>query len=87
MHTNRGAPTPPIAFAGSAADVTGRLDRGRVGRVEVDDRLRARLASTGADVDASADALGEASRDWWPLAMVWALDNQVAARALGLRGR
>jgi alkyldihydroxyacetonephosphate synthase len=81
MQTNRGAPTPPIAFAGHAADVTGRLDRGRVPHVEVDDRLRARLASTGADVDASADALGEASRDWWPLAMVWALDNQVAARA------
>jgi len=81
MQTNRGAPTPPIAFAGVAADVTGRLDRGRVGHVEVDDRLRQRLAGTGADVDASADALSEASRDWWPLAMVWALDNQVAARA------
>ena len=23
----------------------------------------------------------ESSRDWWPLAMTWALDNQVAARA------
>ncbi len=23
----------------------------------------------------------EASRDWWPLAMIWALDDQVAARA------
>src|SRR5258705_12406082 len=81
MQTNRGAPTPPTAVAGDAAGVTGRLDRGRVGHVEVDDRLRQRLASTGADVDASADALSEASRDWWPLAMVWALDNQVAARA------
>ena len=81
MQTNRGAPTPPIAFAGDAADVTGRLDRGRVGHVEVDERLRERLATTGAEVDASADALSEGSRDWWPLAMVWALDNQVAARA------
>src|SRR5262249_36478115 len=25
--------------------------------------------------------VGEASRDWWPLAMIWALDAQVAARA------
>ena len=27
------------------------------------------------------DALGEASRDWWPQAMIWALDGQVAAKA------
>jgi alkyldihydroxyacetonephosphate synthase len=26
-------------------------------------------------------ALSEASRDWWPQAMIWALDGQVAARA------
>ena len=25
--------------------------------------------------------IGEASRDWWPLAMIWALDDHVAARA------
>ena len=55
-------------------------------RVEVDDALRERLAATGADVvDAAATSIGEASRDWWPLAMIWALDGQVAARAA--RGR
>ena len=29
----------------------------------------------------TATPLGEASRDWWPQAMIWALDGQVAARA------
>jgi alkyldihydroxyacetonephosphate synthase len=27
------------------------------------------------------DEVGEASRDWWPQAMIWALDGQVAAKA------
>jgi alkyldihydroxyacetonephosphate synthase len=27
------------------------------------------------------DAVGEASRDWWPQAMIWALDGQLAAKA------
>jgi alkyldihydroxyacetonephosphate synthase len=78
MQTNRGAPTPPIAFAGDVASVTSRL---AAGRVEVDDRLREQLASSGAEVSTSAPEISEASRDWWPLAMVWALDNQVTARA------
>ncbi len=78
MPTNRGAPTPPIAFAGGASGVRSRLDSPRV---EVDDRLRERLAGTGADVSTAAPEIGEASRDWWPLAMIWALDDQVAARA------
>jgi alkyldihydroxyacetonephosphate synthase len=78
MQTNRGAPTPPIAFAGDPAEVGGRL---RGPRVEVDDALRDRLRGTGADVSADASEISEASRDWWPLAMVWALDNQVTSRA------
>ena len=79
METNRGAPTPPIAFADGAGGATDRLD-GR--RVEVDDALQARLAATGADVSTrAAEIVTEASRDWWPLAMIWALDDQVAARA------
>jgi alkyldihydroxyacetonephosphate synthase len=56
-------------------------DRLPTTRVEVDDRLRARLAATGADLVDDAPAVAEASRDWWPLAMIWALDAQVAARA------
>src|SRR6187200_414094 len=53
MQTNRGAPTPPIAFGGDAAGVRDRVEGARV----------------------------EASGDWWPLAMIWALDDQVTARA------
>jgi alkyldihydroxyacetonephosphate synthase len=78
MQTNRGAPTPPIAFAGDPARVRGRLTGPRV---DIDDALRERLASTGADVSADASAVSEASRDWWPLAMVWALDSQVTSLA------
>jgi alkyldihydroxyacetonephosphate synthase len=78
MQTNRGAPTPPIAFAGDPAGVGARLSGPRI---EVDDTLRERLRSTGADVSADASEVSEASRDWWPLAMVWALDNQVTSRA------
>lgn len=72
-----GAPTPPIALAGDPAAVTGRLT-GR--RVEVPDAVLARL---GAICPTSVDSveLAEASRDWWPQAMIWALDGQVAALA------
>jgi alkyldihydroxyacetonephosphate synthase len=78
METNRGAPTPPIAFAGDAAAVRGRLDNSRV---EVGGQLADQLAATGAAVSTAAAEVSEASRDWWPLAMIWALDNQVTARA------
>jgi len=76
VHTNRGAPTPPIAFGeGGIGDhlVTARFD--------VDDALRERLRATGAQISVDPIEVGEASRDWWPLAMIWALDAQVAARA------
>jgi len=76
--TNRGAPTPPIAFGRDAAEVSARLD-GAV--VPVDDRVLGRLRDACADVTVDAAAIAEASRDWWPLAMIWALDGQVAGRA------
>jgi alkyldihydroxyacetonephosphate synthase len=78
METNRGAPTPPIAFAGDAARVRGRLDNSRV---DVGGRLSEELAATGAEVSTSSSEISEASRDWWPLAMIWALDDEVTARA------
>jgi len=78
MDTNRAAPTPPIAFAGDAAEVRSRFDGTRV---EVRDELRDELAATGAAIETGAEQLSESSRDWWPLAMIWALDNQVAQRA------
>src|SRR5258708_30441875 len=78
MQTNRGAPTPPIAFGGDAAGVRDRVDGLRV---EVSNELREQLAATGARVSFAPAEIGEASRDWWPLAMIWALDDQVAVRA------
>src|SRR5499427_10390482 len=76
MEPNRGAPTPPIVLA--AGDVTDHLASKRI---EIDDALRTRLASTGAEIDDAETTIAETSRDWWPLAMIWALDAQVAARA------
>jgi len=73
-----GTPTPPIPFGRDAAEVTARLD---AAFVDVDERLLERLRGACAEVTVDAAALSEASRDWWPLAMVWALDGQVAARA------
>jgi len=46
----------------------------------VPDAVLDRLAAICA-ISADGDVVGEASRDWWPLAMIWALDGQVAARA------
>ena len=76
MPTNRGAPTPPIAFGDG--DIRDHL---QTRRVEVDDALRERLRATGAEVVDSGAEVAAASRDWWPLAMIWALDAQVAVRA------
>jgi alkyldihydroxyacetonephosphate synthase len=73
-----GQPTPPIAFGGAPADVRAHL---AAPAVPVDDALLGRLRSACADVTADAASIAEASRDWWPLAMIWALDAQVAARA------
>jgi alkyldihydroxyacetonephosphate synthase len=76
VHTNRGAPTPPIAFGDGTI-----TDHIASKRVEIDDAVRTRLATTGAAIDDANTAIAEASRDWWPLAMIWALDSQVATRA------
>ncbi|MFS8585451.1 MAG: FAD-binding oxidoreductase [Acidimicrobiia bacterium] len=72
------APTPPIALAGGAAAATPRL---AAERVEVDDRLLARLRDACAEGTAEPAELAEASRDWWPLAMSWATEGQVAGLA------
>ncbi len=73
-----GQPTPPIAFGAEPAEVRAHL---ATATVPVDDALLARLRSACTDVTVDAGAVAEASRDWWPLAMIWALDGQVAARA------
>lgn len=72
-----GAPTPPIALLHGGADATARL---QAEAVPVDEATLGRLAAVCATTT-DAETLGEASRDWWPQAMIWALDGQVAARA------
>lgn len=76
--TDSGAPTIPIPFSTGASEAAERLG-GR--RVPVDDTLLARLAATGAEVLVAPDVTAEASRDWWPLAMVWAVQGRTPARA------
>lgn len=73
----RGAPTPPIALAGDPAGVGARLG---AARVPVPDAVLAEIQAI-CPVTTEAAARAEASRDWWPQAMIWALDGQVAALA------
>jgi alkyldihydroxyacetonephosphate synthase len=77
--TNWGAPTPPIALGGDAAEA--RVRFADIKAVGVDDALLARLRGVCKEVTDSPAEAAEASRDWWPLAMTWALDNVVPARA------
>ena len=74
-----GVVTPPIALVGGAADATAHP--GAAPAVGLDDALLARLRSICADVVTDAGATAEASRDWWPLAMIWATEGQVPNRA------
>ncbi len=71
---NSGSPTPPIEIAGGAAGATGRL---AAPVVLLDDPFLGRLRETCADVRLDPGERAEASRDWWPLAMVWATEGKV----------
>ncbi len=73
-----GAPTVPIAFGGNPADVTPRLSSARV---EVPDAVVGRLRDACPTVETAPALVAEASRDWWPLGMVWALASNVAGLA------
>lgn len=77
LRPESGTPTPPITFAGER-DVSGHLSARHVG---LSDTQLAALRGVCADVSTDAVVRAEASRDWWPLAMAWALDDQVAALA------
>ncbi|HUF32708.1 MAG TPA: FAD-binding oxidoreductase [Acidimicrobiales bacterium] len=71
-----GTPTEPITLeAAPGGAVTNRLSTpaAAVG-TEVVDALRAACAEVEAT---DARGLAEAGRDWWPLAMQWALEGQV----------
>lgn len=73
-----GAPTPPIDLAGGAAAARPRFE---VTQVPVPDDVVERLRGACASVTLEGPEMGDASRDWWPLAMTWALDGRVAGRA------
>ena len=73
-----GAPTPPIPIGAAPDAVTARLP---ASPVAVSEAVLARVRDICADVVVEAEAINEASRDWWPLAMAWARDGQIAARA------
>jgi alkyldihydroxyacetonephosphate synthase len=73
-----GAPTRPIALAGDPGAVT---VRGGTAAVEVPDAVVDLLREACAEVSVDPAVTAEASRDWWPLAMTWALEGQVAGLA------
>ena len=67
-------PTPPIPFGGDPAAVVNRLG---ATQVTVSDAVIERLRGACTEVTTDAVARAEAGRDWWPLGMIWALDNEV----------
>src|SRR4051794_30530322 len=74
LAANSGSPTPPIEIAGGAEAAAGRLT---APVVELDAAFVARLGEACADVRIDRAERAEASRDWWPLAMIWATEGQV----------
>jgi alkyldihydroxyacetonephosphate synthase len=76
-----GAPTPPIEIAGGAASATAHL---AATQVEVPEAVLARLRDACSKVEVDPAARAEASRDWWPGAMSWATEGQVAGLATAI---
>jgi alkyldihydroxyacetonephosphate synthase len=72
-----GAPVPPITLGEAPAATTDRIVSTAV---EVDDATLARLGDVCASVTTDDAERAEAGRDWWPLAMTWALHGQVGRR-------
>jgi alkyldihydroxyacetonephosphate synthase len=73
-----GAPTAPIALAGDPAAASAHLTNSVVA---VPDAVLERLRSVCTDVSVDAATRAESSRDWWPLAMTWALEGEVPGLA------
>jgi len=73
-----GLPTSPIDIAGGAAGATARLT---APVVSLDDAFLARLRNACSDVRIDVGERAEISRDWWPLAMVWATSGEVGQLA------
>jgi alkyldihydroxyacetonephosphate synthase len=70
-------PTPVTPIDAEARDVRDRLGA-RV--VEVPADLLERMAASGADVSTDEGSRAEAGRDWWPLAIGWAVEGSVPQR-------
>ena len=73
-----GAPTRPIELAGGAERAT---PRPRAEAVDLDEAFLRRLSDVCSTVDTGPADVAEASRDWWPLAMIWATEGHLAGRA------
>jgi alkyldihydroxyacetonephosphate synthase len=73
----RHGPVAPIAFAGPADAVQARLDSSTALPGAFVEELRQVCPETTTDTASRADA----SRDWWPLGMHWALAGQVPGLA------
>lgn len=77
MELGTAAPVTPIAFAGANPLTT----RPGPEPVAIGDDVVARLRDVCATVSTDDEARVAASRDWWPLAMIWARDDQIPAIA------
>ena len=76
-----GSPTPVTPVDAAPGDVTDRLPGPRV---PVSDGVLARLRSVCAEVTTDDAARAEAGRDWWPLAIRWAMRGTVPARPVAV---
>jgi alkyldihydroxyacetonephosphate synthase len=79
----RGAPTPPVALQPDVGGVGAEAIRARfeASQVPVSDAVIERLRGICPQVDCSLDTRADASRDWWPLTVSWALRGEVPALA------
>jgi alkyldihydroxyacetonephosphate synthase len=68
-----GEPTPPIEFGTPAADIRSHF---REARVELTPS-QVRDLSAICPVDTSPESIAEHGRDWWPIALAWALEGEV----------
>src|SRR5438105_7369108 len=67
---------PPIDVSVPAAQAQARLD---ASRIELGDATAQRLREACANVATEPEAIVEASRDWWPIALRWARAGLVPA--------
>ena len=71
-------PVPPIALEGVDGSPRSHID---ARRVTVGEATLGRLRNACAEVTTDVAEVGDASRDWWPLAMQWALEGEVPGLA------